>query len=261
LHSIRVDRPTDWPTCNVYILADLHIGDPHCDMAAVNAQIRRIQDDPHGVAICNGDLLNTALKTSVSDVYGEVLKPIDQIVAVSDLLMPIKEKIIGVTTGNHENRVYRNDGIDIMRIVCRELGIEDKYGPDGVMIFFRFGRGNMHTRHPENPRQLFMIYATHGSGGGRKEGSKAMRLAELADIVDADIYIRSHVHMPLIMRERFYRTNTAQSAVHPVDRLYVNTAATLEYGGYAQQKEFKPASLKAPIIRLNAKAGTAEAIL
>ena len=261
MHSIRVDRPTDWPTCNVYILADLHIGDPHCDMSAVNAQIRRIQDDPHGVAICNGDLLNTALKTSVSDVYGEVLKPIDQIVTLVELLKPIRDKIIGVTSGNHENRAYRNDGIDIMRLVCREMDIEDLYNPDGVLIFFRFGRGNMHLKHPETPRQLFIIYATHGSGGGRKEGAKAIRLADMAAIVDSDIFIHSHTHLPMIMRQSFYRVNAPKSVVTLVDRLFVNCGSSLDYGGYGQAQEFKPGSKHTPVIHLDARRAKATATL
>ena len=42
-------------------------------------------------------------------------------------------------------------------------------------------------------RQMcYTIYTTHGRGGGRKEGAKAIRLADMASIVDADIYIHSH---------------------------------------------------------------------
>lgn len=261
MQSVKIDKPIEWPTCNVYTLADLHIGDPHCDMAYVDSQLKKIKDDPYGVVVCNGDLLNSALKTSVSDVYGETLKPVDQITTLIDMLEPMKDKIIGVTTGNHEWRVYRNDGVDIMRIVCKQLGIEDRYCPDGILIFLRFGKGNMHTRHPSNPRQLFTIYATHGSGGGRKEGAKAIRLADMASIVDADIMIHAHSHLPMIMRESFYRTNVSQSAVFRVDRLFVNCGAALDYGGYGQAQEFKPNSKHSPVIHLDPYKARATATL
>lgn len=262
MKCIKATYPTDWETVNLYTLADLHIGDPHCNQTAVQEQIKRIQEDPYGLCVLNGDLLNTALRNSVSDVYGETLKPIDQIVELVTLIQPIKDKIIGITIGNHENRIYKNDGIDIMRLACRELGIEDKYAPEGILIFLRFGTVNSHARHMDsNPRRLFMIYLTHGSGGGRKEGAKAMRLAELAGIVDADIYIRSHVHMPMSLRQSFYRTNSSNSSVKIVDKLFVNTAATMEYGGYAQIQEFKPASQKTPVVHLHAFNGVAEATL
>ena len=261
MKCIKATFPESWETVNIYPLADLHIGDVHCDLKAVYDQIDKIKNDPYGLVILNGDLLNTALRNSVSDVYGDTMKPVDQIVELVTLLTPIKDKIIACTIGNHEARVYRNDGIDIMRLACRELEIEDKYQPEGVLIFLRFGLSDDgHRPKGEVRHRLFTIYATHGSGGGRKEGAKAMRLADLASIVDADIYIRSHVHMPLVMRESFYRTNSGNSSVKLVDKLFVNTAATLDYGGYGQQQEYKPASTKTPIIRLHASNGRMETI-
>lgn len=143
MKSVRADYPTDWTHANVYTLADLHIGDPHSIPAEVTRRVRQAENDPQGLVILNGDLMNTALRNSVSDVYGEMLSPMQQLHELIDLLRPIRDKIIGVTTGNHENRLYRNDGIDIMRLACRELGIEEKYAPEGVLIFLRFGtRGN-----------------------------------------------------------------------------------------------------------------------
>lgn len=262
MKCVKANYPVEWETANIYPLADLHIGDPHCDRVFVEEQIKRIADDPHGIVLLNGDLLNTALRHSVSDVYGETLKPIDQIITLVNLLAPIKQKIIGATTGNHEARVYRYDGIDIMRLACRELGIEDKYHPDGVLVFLRFGKANQHGRHATgNPRQLFTIYATHGSGSGRKEGAKAIRLADMASIVDADIYVHSHTHLPMVMRESYFRPCLGNSSVQKVDKLFVNTAGTLEYGGYGQQQEFKPSSTAAPIIHLHAKKARATATL
>lgn len=262
MHCVRVDRPKEWPTCNIYPLADLHIGDPNCDMQAVQRLIKRITDDPYGLVILNGDLLNTAVRTGVSDVYGETLKPVDQIVELVTLLTPIKDRIIGVDTGNHEWRVYKNDGVDIMRLVCRELCIEDRYNPNGVLIFLRFGTAEKSHRHMDtNPRRLFTIYATHGSGGGRKEGAKAIRLADMACIVDADIYLHSHTHLPMIMRETYHRPSASNSSVQLVDKLFVNTAAALDYGGYGQAQEYKPNSTRNPVIHLDARRGRAEATL
>lgn len=243
-------------------MADLHIGDPHCNREAINALIKRIENDPYGLVILNGDLLNTAVRMGVSDVYGETLKPIDQIVELVTLLTPIKDRIIGADIGNHEARVYKNDGVDIMRLVCRELGIENRYHPDGVLIFLRFGLANQHGRHPDkNQRQLFMIYATHGRGGGRKEGAKAIRLADMAAIVDADIYVHSHTHLPMVMREAYHRTNAGNSSVQLVDKLFVNTSSALEYGGYGQTNEFKPNSIRNPVIHLDPRKARATATL
>lgn len=253
--SVRADYPTDWPHATVYTLADLHIGDAHCDESEVLARVKAVQDDPYGLCVLNGDLMNTALRNSVSDVYGEILSPMQQITYLVNMLRPIAGKIIGVTAGNHENRVYKSDGIDVTRLVCRELGIEEKYAPDGVLIFLRFGtKANpQHVKEGRNPRQWYTIYATHGSGGGRKEGAKAIRLADMAAIVDADVYIHSHTHLPLVMKQSFFRADSSNCAAKQVSKLFVNTGAALGYGGYGQSQEFKPADVASPVIHLEAK--------
>lgn len=254
--SVRADYPTDWPRANVYTLADLHIGDAHCDESEVLARVKAVQDDPYGLCVLNGDLMNTALRNSVSDVYGENLSPMQQITYLVNMLRPIAGKVIGVTAGNHENRVYKSDGIDVTRLVCRELGIEEKYAPEGVLIFLRFGTRSAkggHVNDGRNPRQWYSIYATHGSGGGRKEGAKAIRLADMAAIVDADVYIHSHTHLPLVMKQSFFRADSSNCVAKQVSKLFVNTGAALGYGGYGQSQEFKPADVASPVIHLEAK--------
>ena len=254
MRAVRADYPETWPHANVYTLADLHIGDAHCDESEVLARVKAAADDPYGLVILNGDLMNTALRHSVSDVYGELLSPMEQITYLVNMLRPVADKIIGVTSGNHEMRTYRCDGIDITRLVCRELGIEDKYAPEGILIFLRFGRRNAHGGHMErSPKQWYSIYATHGSGGGRKEGAKAIRLADMAAIVDADVYIHSHTHLPMIMKQAFYRADSSNCMAKMVDKLFVNTGAALGYGGYGQSQEFKPASAQTACIHLEAK--------
>lgn len=253
MHCVRIDRPNDWLIANVYVLADLHIGDPHADNRIIARRVEQIARDPQALCILNGDLLNTALRNSVSDVYGEVATPMQQIDEACGLLLPIKDKIIGVTTGNHEARTYKSDGIDMTRLICRQIGVEQYYHPDGVLMFVRFGRRNGRGRHTtQNQAQWYSIYATHGSGGGRKEGAKAIRLADMAAIVDADVYIHGHTHLPMVFKQAFYRVSTQQCSAQLVDKLFVNSGAALNYGGYGQSQEYKPASLATPVIQLEA---------
>lgn len=253
MKGVRVDCSQEWSCCNVYTLSDLHIGDPHANVQEINKRIEEAKNDPVGVVILNGDLMNTATRNSVSDVYGELLSPMQQIEYLCTILRPVKDKIIGATSGNHEQRVYREDGIDVMRLVCRELGCEERYDSNGVVVFLRFGVKNGHNRHKDrNQSQMYTIYATHGRGGGRKEGAKAIRLADMASIVDADVYLHSHTHLPMIMKESFFRTNPFSSTITCVEKLFVNTGAALNYGGYGQTNEFKPASISNPIVTLYA---------
>ena len=73
----------------------------------------------------------------------------------------------------------------------------------------------------------------------------------MASIVDVDIYIHSHTHLPMVMKQGFYRLDNKNSTVAPVDKLFVNTSSCLTYGGYGQMFEFKPNSKDTPVIYLN----------
>ena len=248
MRAIKCDLPYA-DTIEIHPMADLHIGDAHCDYKSVIERIEYIKNTPNAYVILDGDLMDTAIASSVGDTYGATLSPMEQLKECVKLFEPIRNKILAVLAGNHENRVYRTDGIDITQLMCSQLGLQDRYSPTTALLFVRFGEGNKSTHHGR--RQLYTIYVTHGAGGGRKEGGKVNRLADLACIVDADCYIMGHTHLPVIMKESFYRVSGANSSVALVDKLFVNTAASLNYGGYGDAAGFKPASKQAPVIYLN----------
>lgn len=253
MYTVKIDKPADWDHANVYALADMHIGDPRSNEAIIREWIEEVKNDPYGLCVLNGDILNTALKNSVSDVYGELMSPSEEIIFGAKLFEPIRDKIVAATIGNHESRVYRNDGIDIMRMVMRELRLEKYYSPEGMIIFLRFGTRCSHDcSKGRSNKQMYMGYITHGRGGGRKEGAKAIRLADMAATIDCDFYIHSHTHLPMTFKQSFYRISQTTSSVQKVEHLFVNTASALDYGGYGQEQEYKPGSNSNPVIHLYA---------
>ena len=84
-----------------------------------------------------------------------------------------------------------------------------------------------------------------------KEGAKAIRLADMASIVDADVYLHSHTHLPMVMKQGFYRIDHSHFTVNNVTKLFVNTSSALSYGGYGEAFEFKPNSTDTPTIYIN----------
>lgn len=250
---VKHDLARDLPMLEVHTLADLHMGDRLCDTRLIQQHLQEIESNSAAYVIVNGDIINNATKSSVSDSYSEMLPPMEQLDRAIQLLAPIRDKILCMNDGNHENRTYRMDGIQLMRIVAQQLGIEDRYSPEGSLIFIRFGAGEKKEhRNPKRRRKLcYTIYATHGSGGGRKVGGKANRLSDLSGIVDADIYVHSHTHLPMIFKEGYFRVNPISSKVSKVDKLFVNTAATLDYGGYGESAGYTPTSKDTPVIYLD----------
>lgn len=247
MKTIRCDLP-DMETIEIHPMADLHIGDSMSDAKLITERIEHIKNTPGAYCILDGDLMDTAICTSIGDTYGANLQPMEQLKLCVKIFAPIKDKILAVLPGNHENRVYKSDGLDITELMCAQLEIPQRYSPTTALLFIRFGKQtNGHHGRPF----LYTIYATHGSGGGRKEGGKVNRLADLASIVDADIYIHAHTHLPLIFKESFYRVSSGNSSVALVDKLFVNTSAMLNYGGYGDKAGFKPASKSSPVIYLS----------
>lgn len=262
MRCLRVERPREWKEARLYVIADEHIGDAHHDALALEEKLKKIQSDDHAMVIVNGDILNSALRHSVSDVYSEQMNLGAQIDYATKLLEPIKDKIIAGTIGNHEYRAYKEAGIDVMNVVFANLSIADRYLHEGGLIFIRMGENGTKNHGRQHPPKLwYSVYVTHGSGGGRKEGGKAIRLADMATTVDADIYIHSHTHMPMILRKCFYRADPYNCTGVMVDRLFVNTAASLKYGGYGQMYEYSPSSMKSPVITLSGETKIANATL
>lgn len=232
-------------------MADLHIGDAHCDYKGILERLEYIKNTPNAYVILDGDLMDTAIANSVGDTYGASLQPMDQLKHCVKLFEPLANagKVLAILAGNHERRVMRSDGIDTTAIMCSQLGLQDKYSDTTALLFVRFGMRVGHNSHGR--RQLYTIYVTHGSGGGKRPGGKVNRLEDLAGIVDADIYIHAHTHLPVVMKQGFFRVSGANSSVAPVDKLFVNTSAMLDYGGYGDVAGFKPASKRAPVIYLD----------
>lgn len=241
---IRADLPQDIEILELHTFADEHIGDDCCDLPRLKARIEYVAATPNAYCIMNGDILDYASRTSIGDIEAREFNIMEQLEKAVELFGPIKDKIIAITSGNHEGRSYRKEGFDISKMIAIQLGLVDRYTPGAAMIFIRFGKSN-HSRP-----QLYTVFVNHGSGGGRKEGAKAIRLADMASIIDADIYIHSHTHLPMVMKQGFFRVDLQHSSIINTTKLFVNTAANLNYGGYGEVGEFKPNSKDTPVIYL-----------
>jgi predicted phosphodiesterase len=243
MKTVKCDLPyAEW--IEIHPLSDLHIGDRHCDYKSILERIEYIKKTPNAYCILDGDLMDMAISSSVGDTYGASIQPMEQLKHCVRLFEPIKDKILAVLPGNHEHRIYKADGLDITELMCSQLGIHDRFSSTTALVFVRFGKTD------RGRPQLYTIYVTHGTGGGRKEGGKVNRLADLAAIVDADVYVMGHTHLPVVMKESYFRVSGSNSSVALVDKLFVNTAASLDYGGYGDAQGYKPASKKSPVIHL-----------
>ena len=229
-------------------VADYHWADPNSDHDKIAEDLAYIHNHDNCFAILNGDLLDCAIASSIGDTYGALLSPMDELRECVKLFQPIAQKILCVVPGNHERRHYKTNGIDLTELMCRQLGIEDRYSPTTALLFIRFGEQNGKQHNRKVP---YTVYVSHGNGGGRKEGGKIQRLVDISTIVDADCYIVGHTHLPALLKDSFARPCMANNSVTYGTRLYINTSAKLNYGGYGEVGGFKPPCADTPIIHLS----------
>lgn len=249
MKPIRIDLSENLREIEIIPIADVHLGDPMCNYKHFMETLEYIKERDNVFCVLNGDLMDCAIKASIGDSYSAALQPMEQLHQCVKIFEPIKDKILCVLPGNHEERIYKTDGVDMTRLMCDQLGIADRYSSTTALLFVRFGRDCGRTHHSR--KECYTIYCNHGIGGGRREGGKVNRVADLASVVDADIYVAAHTHLPFIMRERFFRVSASNSSVSIVDKLFINTSAQLEYGGYGDRAAFKPASIETPVICLS----------
>lgn len=250
MKTIRCDLPYA-EQIEVHLLGDLHTGDPLCDLREIRKRIEHIEKTDNAYCILGGDLMDSAIKAAIGDIYGASLQPMEQLRLCVELFKPMAEagKIIAILPGNHEERIYKQDGIDTTALMATQLGAANKYANTSALVFIRFGKDTDPKRHGRPV--LYTGYINHGSGGGKKPGAKVNRLNDLSDIVDADFYVHFHTHLPVVFRGSYFRVSGANSSVSQVDRIFLNGASALQYGGYGDRQAMQPTSKRSPVLHLS----------
>ncbi len=240
-------------------ISDAHYGNP---LFSKKHFLRTIDflEIPEVFTFGNGDLCESALKTSKGEIYKQVGSPEDQRDQMIEWLYPYREKLLGLVDGNHENRIWQEAGIHIMRDIAKALGVP--YRPEGLLHKISFGEGN--SRHKDKP-YVFWFYQTHGYGGARTKSAKAVKVERTAAWIHADFYAMSHDHVvnvapdvyllpdPRTRMEKDDKGNETGFMIGRVTahrKMLIKTNAYLKWGGYSEFGGFPPVDMATPLIRL-----------
>ena len=233
--------------------SDIHYGNPSCSLKHLQKHIEYIASDPELYTFLNGDLIECVTKTSKGEIYKQIGSPGDQRDFIIDMFKPIKHKVLGVTQGNHEARITE---LDVCGDIARALGVP--YRAEGMLLKISFGGGN--NRMPDKP-YVYWLYFTHGYGGARTKGAKAVKLERVSAWLHADAYIMSHDHVVNIAPDIYLlpdpRTHIDKETGFRVGKLQahrkmlIKSNAFLKWGGYAEAGGFPPSDLTTPLIKLD----------
>lgn len=228
-------------------ISDVHLGDKTCNLKAFKAALERIKSEPDTFTILNGDLCNIALKNSLSDVY-ENKSPMEEVAELIDYLEPIKDKILVICNGNHEDRIKKDTSIDVLWLVAKQLGIEDRYSPTWWYLYLSFGMCNKHRP------MTYTITGYHGAGNSTTSSGKIGRVKKMGQVVVADCYLMSHVHEPINTKGVIFTPDYQHRSIVKREMYYCISNAFLEYeDSYAEKTGMIPSNTGINEIRLNGR--------
>lgn len=237
-------------------IGDVHIGNPAFDHAYWERLLREIRDTPNMYWIGCGDYIENANKKQKhGGVYGQTMGPGKQVRVIQDDLAPIAGKCLGMIGGNHDHWSKDDVDLDPARIIAQGLGVEEKYGEDGLVVRIELGpRTRVGGRRglAGSNKARYVFYVTHGSSGSALVGGKALALQRAGDVCLADVVIGAHVHSEIVFKSVMY-TPTFHD-VHNVtyrEVTYVNTGSLLGYTAYARTRRYRPQPVGVPAIHLD----------
>ena len=210
----------------IYPIGDVHIGSKECDLELFKQWIETVKNDPNGVAVIIGDMLNMGLRNSKSNVYEEVLSPMQQKELCYELLEPIADKIIGGCSGNHEYRAVKEVGMNPLYDVFCRMRIEDRYRENACFIKLTVGKQG------KNPN-TYGVVLTHGSSKSKDE-----RWTYGVD--GCDCFISGHTHEATHKPLGKIRMDLTHNKVKTVGYQNVVVVPFQKYGGYAIRDKYLP---------------------
>lgn len=234
----------------VYPISDVHLGSREHKVKEWRDFIRMITADPQAYVIILGDLCDTALKNSKSDIYQASMTIMDQLQAAVDQLKPLADagKILAITGGNHEARISKEVGLDASYIIAERLGIADLYRPH--ICFVKLVLHNEATNNRYSP--CYVMAATHGSGGGGTYSflNKNNQFAMTIDGIDA--LITGHTHKPAVITPAKMRVDVHKDTVTVQPYYCITATAWLEYNNsYGLGMMLAPGSTRPQVINLS----------
>lgn len=241
----------DFPKCNelrIYPISDVHLGASEHMFKEWADFCDRIVNEPNSYVFLAGDLINNATKSSVSNVFDEIMRPKEQKRRIAEMLFPIKDKILCAVSGNHERRSGKDADDDPCYDIFCKLDLEHLYRED--IAFVRIHVGGKTSCGGTNPTYIFVV--THGAGGGMLTGGAVNRGERFGYVLDgADALVVGHTHKPFVTQPSKIKIDPQNNCVSIRPFKVVSTTSWLDYGGYAAQKMMNPTSHAPQVILLS----------
>jgi hypothetical protein len=216
---------------SMYVLpiGDIHFGNRHRNPKYLEQALAFAMKNRNRTRILlMGDMIECATKTSVGrSVYEEEYPTQVQFEKSVEAFKPVADLIDIVIEGNHEERHIRDTSFEIVQEFCHRIDRPDSYGQFSGIVNFRLGTDRTYSG-----------YAWHGATGGTTEASVINAMLKMRESAITHMYFMGHTHKLLSFQREIALPSPGQEEALILKQLFVNTGASLEHGGYGEQKGF-----------------------
>ena len=228
----------------IYPISDVHLGALEHQQKEWERFCKSVLDNPNAYITLGGDLINNATRSSVSNIFEEVMRPREQKNRMVEYLEPIKDRILCAVEGNHERRSGKDADDSPMYDIMAKLDIEHLYRENMAFIVIglgdrKDGHGNSEYRRP-NTQYIFAV--THGAGGGAFTGAGVNRNERFGNVIEGvDCLITGHTHKGTVTKPSKIVVDARQDTALIRSYTVITSVSWMNYGGYAMQKMLLPA--------------------
>lgn len=245
-----VHRFEDRPDLTIIPISDVHLGAAEHMEKEWASFCENVLSDPGVRIILVGDLINNATRNSVSNVFEETMRSREQKKMMTQMLMPLRDRILASVSGNHERRSLKDADDDPSYDIMCKLDLEHLYREN--IAFIKIQMGKARADGLANP--TYTLVATHGAGGGIYTGAAVNRNERFGYVIDGmDCLIVGHTHKPFVTQPSKIKINPYNNTVSMRPFKVVSTTSWLNFGGYAAQKMLLPSSHAVQTITLTGK--------
>lgn len=211
---------------HLYIVSDVHCGAHGFAEKAFKKYIEQIRLDDKAAVLILGDLIDNATQGSKGCVFSQRVAPQKQIETVIEMLTPIRDKIIFMCIGNHEERSFRQTGNDPGYTIGLGLQCLDRYNyVHGFITIAALGK-------------KYKIYATHNIG---RSESKLKTMARAHP--DCDVIVGGHIHQTKVVPVHQQLHNGSVKTTYAI-----TGNAWLKDESYSISAAYEPVGMEPPII-------------
>ena len=219
----------------IYPIADVHLGASEHMESAWREFRTNILQDPDAYIVLAGDLINNATRSSVSNIFDETMRPREQKKLMTEMLEPLRDRILCAIPGNHEGRSGKDADDDPMYDIMCKLDLEDLYRENTAFLKIQLGQGD------HSP--TYMMTVVHGAGQGVLTGGVVNKAERFGYAIDGcDILILGHSHKTFDTFPGKIKIDPYNNKVSIKQFCVVNCSSWLVWGGYAARKMLLPTS-------------------